>query len=158
MLVYARDYERIQARSFANLLDKLDRVNIMMTKERISHWTKLRSGSYKGQDHCTFLALAIQAGLRLYVNEKLEANKALVFQKQGRPLLDYACRPERVSELLSREYGTLGFSIICLLLEHGADPNQSIEPYETVWSSSLRYCSAFLNFLRILKGVVVRGC
>jgi len=140
MLVYARDYERIRARSLANLLDELDRVNIIMNKEQPFHWTNLRLSPSKEQDHCTFLALAIQAGLRLYVNEKLEANKALVFQKQGRPLLDYACRPERVSELLSREYDTLDFSIICPLLEHGSNPNQSMGPYETVWNRFLSYC------------------
>ncbi|KAN0101586.1 hypothetical protein V8E51_012096 [Hyaloscypha variabilis] len=138
MLVYARDYERIRARSLANLLDELDRVNIMMTKERISHWTNLRSGSNKGH-HCTFLAMAIQAGLRLYVNEKLEANKALVFQKQGRPLLDYACRPERLPATLSRQEDIPDPPMIRLLLEHGSNPNQSMGPYETVWSRFISY-------------------
>ncbi|PMD42737.1 hypothetical protein L207DRAFT_553693 [Hyaloscypha variabilis F] len=139
MLVYARDYERIRARSLANLLDELDRVNIIMNKEQPFHWTNLRFSSNKGQDHCTFLALAIQAGLRLYVNEKLEANKALVFQKQGRPLLDYACRPERLPATLSRQEDIPDPPMIRLLLEHGSNPNQSMGPYETVWSRFISY-------------------
>lgn len=137
MLLYAKDFEQTEARSLANLLDEFDRINAVSNGNRV-HWTNerkqrhTRSGReflFEEHQRCTFPALAIQARLRLYLNEELELNKALITQKRGRPLLDYACRPKRTSRILSH----LGYEdffdpqIVRLLLEHGSDPNQPIK-------------------------------
>jgi len=147
MMIYARDYERTQAQSMAGLLDELDSVNSTMTKGGRDHWSSLHPGnlgaSYKEQQDCTFLALAVQAGLRLYVNEKLEANNAPVIQKRGRPLLDYACLPKRswVSKILSQleQDDILDPPMIRILLDHGSDPNQLVRG-RTVWTCFISGC------------------
>lgn len=159
-LYHARDLERKDSRSTACLLDELDRVNRIKFKG--CHWTNAREAPaqeeymYKNaltplnlqptlQEHesCTFLALAIQAGLPGYVKEKLEFNKELISQKRGRPLLDYALRPRIRSPILS----LLGDDIldphmVRLLLDQGSDPNQEIGIYDgyTIWSLFLSYC------------------
>jgi hypothetical protein len=57
----------------AGLLDELDHVNTIRTNKR--------KPPIKEYQSCIFLALAIQAELRVYVNEKLEINKALMTPK-----------------------------------------------------------------------------
>lgn len=92
MLLYAKDFERIEARSMAGLLDELGRVNNTRFSGRHIHWTNKRKLPSKPRQHdpqviripleehqdCPFLPLAIQAGLRLYVQEKVECNKTLM--------------------------------------------------------------------------------
>jgi hypothetical protein len=154
MLLYAKDFERTEGRSLANLLDEFDRVNTVRCNGNGVHWTNERkqrhprSGReflFEEHQSCTFPALAIQAGLRLYLNEELELNKALITQKRGRPLLDYACRPKRTSRILSH-LGHEDFfdpQIVRLLLEHGSDPNQPIKGNgdgHTVWGLFIFHC------------------
>jgi hypothetical protein len=79
------------------------------------------------------------------VNEKLQLNKALVTQKRGRPLLDYACRPERDSTASPQlgQNNVLKVQLVRLLLEYGSNPNQLIgENYKghTVWSLFISDC------------------
>jgi hypothetical protein len=140
MLLYAKDFERTEAQSLASLLDELDRVNTNRTKRAHIHWTNQRKTDFS----CTFLALAIQAGLRLYVKEKVELNKALITEKRGRPLLDYACRPERTSTILSQlgQNDVFDPQMVRLLLEHGSDPNQLMDNGHTTWSL---FCSHFYD-------------
>jgi hypothetical protein len=129
MLYYARDYERTEAQSITVLLDELDRDNKTRTRYSEFHWVN-NGRSISTEDlECTFLALTIEAGLRIYVKEKLELNKMLISQKQGRPLLDYACRPSLQDESLS-----LDPQMVRLLLEHGSNPNQPVfGEGDTVW-------------------------
>jgi hypothetical protein len=132
MLLYAKDFERAEAQSLASLLDELDRVSIIRFNS--DNWTSQRKqhvdrgGKWLLYEYgdCTFLALAIQAGLRVYVKEKLELNNTLIAQKRGCPLLDYACRPKRTSTILSQleQDDVFDPQMVRLLLEHGSDPNQ----------------------------------
>jgi hypothetical protein len=139
MLYYARDYERTEAQSVAVLLDELDRVNTIRTNGSHVHWVNKKRFSPEDDNNCTFLALTIDAGLRIYVKEKLESNKMLITEKRGRPLLDYACRAGLEEE-------TLPFTpeMVRLLLEHGSDPNHPVGPTDkeghTVWENFVFEC------------------
>jgi hypothetical protein len=137
MLSYARDYERTEAQSVAVLLDELDRVNTIRTNGSHVHWVNKRVSSYIEYENCTFLALTIEAGLRIYVKEKLESNKMLITEKRGRPLLDYACRPS-----VHRRW-PLDPEMVRLLLEHRSDPNQPVGDIvegSTVWGHFVSEC------------------
>ena len=135
MLLYVKDFERTEAQSLASLLDELDRVNTNRTKRTHVHWTNQRKTDFS----CTFLALAIRAGLRLYVKEKVELNKALITEKRGRPRLDYTCRPERSSTILSQlgQNDIFNPEMVRLLLKHGSEPNQLIYNGHNTWSLSV---------------------
>ena len=144
MLLYAQRFERTEAQSMARLLDEMNRVYCLRFNCCCVYWAnKRRKGDQEGRpmgdyQGCTFLALAIKAGLRLYVGEKLEADKLLTTEKRGRPLLDSACRPERKSIILAQleQDNDPDPQMVKLLLEHGSDPNQLMgRPYygETVW-------------------------
>jgi hypothetical protein len=159
MLLYAQNFERTEAQSMARLLDEMDRVNSLRFNRSCVHWTnkrfeELRKGrrsmaEYQG---CTFLALAIQAGLRLYVGEKLEAKWFLTTETHGRPLLDYACRPSRNSTILAQleQDNDLDPQMVKLLLEHGSDPNQLMgrhyDEEDTVWTFFITNC--YSRFVR----------
>lgn len=109
---------------------------------------------------CNFMALAVQFRLVRYVRRKLEGpqhsklglqqnntsaaeadggstdpgekeptKRSLV--KDGRPLLDYALRPRRVTPLslpfhMLRETPSVDTQMVRLLLKHGANPNQRV--------------------------------
>jgi hypothetical protein len=123
MLLYAKDFERSETRSLAGLLDELDRVNSQKSNRRL-HWTNWRIQGREGR-YCTFLALAVQAGLQLYVKEKLDLNNTFATKKRGHPLLDYACRPEGNPRLIRhvQQEGALDLQMVRLLLERGSNPN-----------------------------------
>jgi hypothetical protein len=153
MLYYARDLERKAGQSVTTLLNEMDRVISVHFKDR--HWANAREtpgvlgSSSEDQreirhnvddiievQHNTFLALAIQAGLRIYVKEELDHNRALITQKRGRPYLDYTLRPSRI---VHAQDIIVDPHMVRLLLEHGADPNEPIELYnnKTPWSLCL---------------------
>lgn len=72
MLLYAKDFERTEGQSLMKLLDELDRVNTIRSNHPNTHWTNMRivlmeSAEIEENGGRNFLALAIQAGLRLYV-------------------------------------------------------------------------------------------
>jgi hypothetical protein len=136
MLYYARDYERTEALSLAVLLDELDRVNTIRTNSSHINWTNKRRDILPEHNNCTFLALTIDAGLRIYVKEKLESNKMLITEKRGRPLLDYVCMP---SPNLQDKW-SLDPEMVRLLLEHGSDPNQQSRDEISVWELFVSSC------------------
>lgn len=155
MLHYARDLERERGQPITTLLDELDRSVGVQFKQCTGsdfHWSNATEWSlnkgpvYEELESCTFLALTIEAGLRLYVKEKLDCNKSVISGKRGRPLLEHALRPTTESLLHSRlsrltrmervkREDTIDPQIVRILLERGSDPNQRIRIYnETVWS------------------------
>jgi hypothetical protein len=120
------------------LLDEFDRVMIEHTGEETVHWTNLRDipkGKFGEYKHKTFLASAIQAGLTLYVRQKLDVQTLQA--KRGRPLLDYALRPHIVTPIeLPDHEARPDIEMVRSILEKGADPNQKVYIYaeETIWS------------------------
>jgi hypothetical protein len=85
--------------------------------------------------HDTILAFAIRCGWELYVTEQLSEYESGLPEKQGRPWLDYAVRPEPVYS--PYVYG-MSPKIVKCLLEHGADPNAEFNGY-SAWSNALYY-------------------
>lgn len=135
------------------LLDELDHVLVnhteplRMTKgNKSDHWTNYRDlprGLFDEYHHKTFLASAIQFKLVHYVRRKLETRGKALQRKDGRPLLDSALRPNMVTPLqLQHLDATPNIPMVRLLLEKGANPNQSIYIYgrETVWGLFLQQC------------------
>jgi hypothetical protein len=135
------------------LLDELDHVLVKHTEplrrvkgNKSDHWTNYRDlpkGLFDEYHHKTFLASAIQFKLVHYVRQKLKSHPKALQRKDGRPLLDSALRPNMVTPLqLQHLDATPDISMVRLLLESGANPNQSIYIYgrETIWGLFLQQC------------------
>lgn len=128
------------------VLDELDRANSERSGHLGFHWTNTKDapkGDFREYRQKTFLAAAIQARLPLYVEEKLRQNPSLLRQKRGRPLLDYALRPDMVTPLTIETLTQPPVvPIVKLLLELGADPNAGIYVYDgkTPWYLFLVTC------------------
>ena len=137
------------------MLDDLDQsvtklVEVTRILPSFQHWTNyveanletdpvLRSRLYvpKRKWGDTFLTFAFRAGLRMYFREKLAENPAIVNEKQGRPLLDYILRPH-IASWPSAPL-SLDITVLNLVLEQGADPNQR--------SEGLTVCEQFIESL-----------
>ncbi|KAI2631192.1 hypothetical protein GGS21DRAFT_168574 [Xylaria nigripes] len=140
LLYYAHEVERRTNREetpLVLLLDELDKVNSHHARGISNHWTHARdSPAPRGRDHyyeggqCNFLALAVQGRLVKYVRAKLQADRGNM-KKKGRPLLDYALRPRRVTPLSmpyhsTRDDPSLDVAMVEMLLDNGANPNQQV--------------------------------
>ncbi|KAJ8126063.1 hypothetical protein O1611_g7575 [Lasiodiplodia mahajangana] len=144
LLYYAHEAEKrrdLEETSLVLLLDELDRVNSYhahgATDKVTNHWTHARdSPASRGLDkyyeggNCNFLALTVQARLVKYVRAKIQADQSNM-QKKGRPLLDYALRPRRITPISMpyhsiRDDPSLDVDMVKLLLENGANPNQRV--------------------------------
>ncbi|VUC24312.1 unnamed protein product [Clonostachys rosea] len=160
LLYYAREAEKhpycrdSAVSPVEDILDAADRVNSSLMNEVMeNHWTHVRDpprsrglDEYRERGNCNFLALAIQARLFKFVRAKLAANPRRLV-KPGRPLLDYALRPRRVTPLAlpyhsRRDEPNLEPEIVSLLLNLGAKPNQVVYSHEdrTVWALFLISC------------------
>ncbi|KAI4621947.1 hypothetical protein J4E80_004322 [Alternaria sp. BMP 0032] len=108
LLYYAYETEQADQSPMSTLvevLDEADRVNIHHARGVRNHWTHARDAVgtrgldvYEEGDTYNFLALTVQARLVKYVRAKLNANKEFA-RKGGRPLLDYALRPRRITPI-----------------------------------------------------------
>jgi hypothetical protein len=141
LLYYAREVEKRskleEETPLVSILDELDVVNSYHARNISNHWTQARdSPAPRGLDNyheggqCNFLALAVQARLVKYVRAKVQGNPRNM-QKRGRPLLDYALRPRRVTPISMpyhsvRDDPSIDIDMVELLLHHGADPNQPV--------------------------------
>jgi hypothetical protein len=101
---HARELEWERGKSITPLLDELDRSISIRFKDSTGnnfHWTNVADwypkteGVSEERLSYTFLALTIQAGLRLYVKENLDGNQALIAEKYSCPLLDCSLRPAK---------------------------------------------------------------
>jgi hypothetical protein len=147
------DHEK-RLMNVSKLLDELDRVNIQQTEQTKVHWSNFRDlvkaptdfllmegrkGHLTLYEECkgkTFLAYAIQAKLVFYVKQKLENDPKQMKEKGGRPLLDYALRLDMIGIVELREPNTVpDIAMVRLLLDHGADPMESVYIYgrKRVW-------------------------
>jgi hypothetical protein len=93
----------------------------------------------------SFLLLAVNYGMDLFVAWKLEQDNSPINRKLGRPLLDYAVVPKPHDIWGSRPRNT---KLVALLLDHGADPNQRFE-HQTTWKNLLHYAYEFLRPLKV---------
>ncbi|UKZ52663.1 hypothetical protein TrVGV298_006444 [Trichoderma virens] len=157
LLYYAHEVEKgdqlTATLSLIDLLDEVDRVNCQHTRSFGKHWTHIRdSPTGRGNDEyreggkCNFLALAIQARLVKYTDAKLHSDMRHI-KKNGRPLLDYALPPRRVTPISMpyhslRDDPSVDIGMVKLLLENGADPNQKVHLNDgrTVWALFLSSC------------------
>jgi NACHT domain/N-terminal domain on NACHT_NTPase and P-loop NTPases len=146
LMFYAGEVEYHNKEPQVALLDELDRVVSIYASDVDFHWTNTRDppdGLYDENESKTFLAQAIQARLRLYVEEKLNSEPRLLRQKKGRPLLDYALRPKVVSPVqLPLQRTNIDAEIVKYLLSKGANPNQQVYHLDsrTVWNLFLLEC------------------
>jgi len=146
LMFYAGEVEYHKKESQVALLDELDRVVSIYANDTGFHWTNIRDppdGLYDEMESKTFLAQAIQARLRLYVEEKLNSEPRLLNQKKGRPLLDYALRSKVISPIqLPLQRTNIDVEIVKYLLSKGANPNQRVHHLDsrTVWNLFLLEC------------------
>ncbi|KAK4066779.1 hypothetical protein Trihar35433_7206 [Trichoderma harzianum] len=157
LLYYAREVEKRDQQTesvLVDVLDEVDRVNIHHLSSINNHWTHIRDppttrgyDEYREGGNCNFLALAVQARLVKYVREKLRASPMQLKNKRGRPLLDYALRPRRVTPLAmpyhsERDDPPVDLDMVKLLLKHGSHPNQKVHLNDgrTVWELFLVSC------------------
>jgi hypothetical protein len=144
LLYYAHEAEKRDARPHPTLigvLDEVDRVNSLHGRATDNHWTHVRDppttrgfDEYREGGQCNFLALAVQARLVQYVGAKLTSNPQRI-RKRGRPLLDYALRPRRVTPISmpyhsQREDPVVDVDMVKLLLGAARTP--------TRWCTSTR--------------------
>jgi len=157
LLYYAHEVEKRDQQSsdssLVDLLDEMDAVNRCHARSMRNHWTHMRDSpiahgydEYREGGHYSFLALMVQARLVKYVGAKLRSDPRLI-EKHGRPLLDYALRPRRVTPIpmpyhSRRDDSSIDMDMVRLLLEHGADPNQKVylNDGRTVWVLFLLSC------------------
>ncbi|KAL8842262.1 MAG: hypothetical protein Q9170_000588 [Blastenia crenularia] len=140
-MYYAHEVEVEQVYTDTELLDSLDEViSSFAQADMVYHWSNARDpprGTYFDEhNQNTFLGLAVQSRLNLYVKKKLEANPNLLRAKKGRPYLDYAFRPNiKTPTQLPHLVDFIDFDLVRTLLEKGADPNQAISIYGdiSVW-------------------------
>lgn len=91
-------------------------------KDAELHWANFHpTEEQKREWNSLFLTLAIQYGLRKYVEDCLGIGSKVLRSKKGRPLLDYALSP-----LPSLQHTMITPVMVQVLLNHGADPNQNI--------------------------------
>lgn len=136
------------------LLDELDRTMQVHSRGQRRHWTNARDPpqddddeSWREGGEATFLALAIQAHLRRYVDHKLSQDSSSIGKKPGRPLLDYALRPERATPVILHynypyDMPWIDPDLVGVLLQRGADPNAKIRILgnQTPWLLFLLSC------------------
>lgn len=147
ILYYAYELEQLgQSTSQFPLLDEIDRVMSIHAEEERVHWTHGRDSPsnttyvrWIERGHCSYLGLAAQARLRHYVEYALDREPTQI-TKKGRPLLDYALRPTRVTPgdlpyYRERDVAGIETDLVASLLFRGADPNERIQIYggQTTW-------------------------
>ena len=148
IMFYVHEVEIEQKAPQIRLLEQLDRVvSDYADNDMDYHWTNARDsprGLYFDEyNYNSFLALTIQSRLVLYVKEKLDNNPNLLRAKRGRPLLDYALRPNIVTpSRLPQLVEFIDFDMVRLLLDKGANPNEKVSIYGkmTVWALFLLSC------------------
>ncbi|KAK6210810.1 hypothetical protein LQW54_005858 [Pestalotiopsis sp. IQ-011] len=148
LLYYAHEDEKTETPSdLVEILDEVDRVNGLHAGKIRNHWSSARDpprsrgmDEYREGGNYNFLALAVQARLVNYVEAKLLSDPSKM-NKHGRPLLDYALRPRRMTPITmpyhsKRVDSSVDLKMIELLLSFGALPNQQVHLNDgrTVWA------------------------
>ena len=148
LMFYVHEVEIELEEPQIRLLEQLDRViSDYADNDMAYHWTNARdppTGScFEEHTYNSFLALTVQSRLILYVSQKLDSKPRLLSAKKGRPLLDYALRPNIVTPTrLPQLVEFIDFDMVRLLLNKGANPNEKVSIYGniTVWALFLLSC------------------
>lgn len=157
-LYYAYDLELFDlAEAQFELLDEIDAVmSAFALRAKVGgHWTQVRDAPrptkyQKFYDHHpSFLCLVVQSRLRHYADHIL-AKEPHKIRKLGRPLLDYALRPRRITPITlpyhaDREITSIDVDLISTLLVKGADPNEKIRIYDQLTPMACFALSCFEN-------------
>lgn len=135
----ARQSERSTGKAQENLLDELDKAMSIHFETHIDpqeanfdnpihSWCDAIPEDFSRAAlwHDTFLAVAIRHGLTLYVSAKFKKFGSDLIKKEGRPLLDYACRPEPQYPEWDSAINPV---IVEILLRNGADPNEKFNGF-----------------------------
>ena len=173
VLYYAHELERkVKAgdRSPASdILDELDKINSRRARRSgiKKHWTHVR-GDPKGLgmdqylecEDSNFLALCVQSRLLRYVETKLTEDPARL-AKGGRPLLDYALRPLKITPVKMRSHSqqddresSVNIEMVKLLLAVDPQSAKTINKCfyahadRTVWQLFLVSCSEYADYSR----------
>ncbi|KAI4631838.1 uncharacterized protein J4E87_002544 [Alternaria ethzedia] len=165
-LLFARLAESNTQMSSRKLLDELDRAMTTYFPNNVGEWKEER---YEGATWCdtweedysrpapwhdNFMSLNVRFGLTLYVQDTIRAKGQLCLDKRGRPLLDYACRPEP-------QYGHWSdFSdpdLVQTLLLNGADPNFKFNGFSAWQNCLFTPIENPVKWVSILKLLLLHG-
>jgi hypothetical protein len=165
-MIFARLAEAQTQTSSRRLLDELDRAMTTYVPTATGRWA---GGSYDGATWCdtfeedynraapwhdNFMSLNVRFGMTLYVRDTILAKGSRCLIKPGRPLLDYACRPE------PRRGEWSAFSdpdLVQTLLLNGAKPNDEFNGF-SAWQNCLYTQNEdTFKWLSILKLLVLHG-
>ena len=146
-MFHAHEVEVEQKISDLPIVEELDRTITSYAVDMACHWTNARDAPtglyFSEENYNSFLAFAVQSRLQLYVKEWLGKNTKLLNAKKGRPLLDYALRPNMVTPAkLPHLVEYIDFEMVRILLDKGADPNQKVSIYGGIstWGLFLLSC------------------
>jgi hypothetical protein len=166
VMLFARLTEAKTQTSSRRLLDEFDRAITNYFPDVTVVWA---GGKYKGTTWCdtwkhtdakripcydNFMALAVVNGLTLYVQDTIRVKGRICLDKPGRPLLDYACRPDPNDGFRAVCFD---FNIAKYLLLASADPNAEFNGL-TTWQNCLY--TGFddpIRWVPILKLLLVHG-
>jgi hypothetical protein len=140
-LQYAQDLEISHASVEAEVLDELDRTITFINRNDANPW----SGIIPGDDCKSLLAIAVRAGLYIYVEGKVKECPAKLERSSGTPLL---CHALKRGISISKDSGSdfcwsyeIDLSMLRLLLNLGASPNKTnLETGKSIWLDFLRQC------------------
>jgi hypothetical protein len=165
-LLFARLTEANTQTSSRKLLDELDRAMTTYFPHVTGSW---KAGEYKEATWCdtfqedykrpapwhdNFMSLNVRFGLTLYVRDTIREKGRRCLIKRGRPLLDYACRPEP-------DYGHWSAyndpNLVQTLLLNGADPNVKFNGF-SAWQNCLYTQTRNpVKWISILKLLLLNG-
>ena len=128
-LYYAHVMESEHGLCDETLLDTFDSVVSFRTGAAKIHWTNLEiSGRLRDDDEQkSFVALAIENSLPLYVTLKLDSHPTIIRQKRGRPLLSYALPHPYLGYALPPNLDGVQPDMVRLLLMRGSQPNDKAQ-------------------------------
>jgi hypothetical protein len=151
MIYYAHEIETYNELPEIALLDELNRVLLVYADSNQSHMT-LTSGLLEHYSTEKFIATVTEAGLPLYVAQRLDNQPRFLSQVHEVPLLSHVLQPPTVqlqNEVLGglkREFD-VDIDMLRVLLERGANPNEKVRrakiyagPSYTIWEEFLRHC------------------